>query len=736
MKSYLEVWGYKMATKTEMLIEANKRGLLVGERKTQFDEAVKRGLIKLPASEMPSEQIEAVQVREPLAGVDAARLQSTVVYPKEETALGAFLGGARRGMETIGEGILQRGAEVGEFLGFDTGEFQEKLKVTGDIREQQFKPTKEDRPYSSAAGEIAGTVAGFPVAPAKIPQAIAAGATFGAIQPTESDKDTALNVAQDAILGGVGAWASPFIQRGFNKGQAMFSGLYKKATGADPRPEMFTPDGNLSDQGKDALNQIGIDEESFARLYQNTDQNLEPIAATRLARAEEQGIPLTTAQATKDFAQQEAEQTLRSSATREGTAARQIESEQQQALSRAQERFEQGFGDSVDREARGSNVQQTLRDLQREGGKEVSSLYTKAKELEGSGVGVDNETLLNTVDDLIIDRPVSKETVETVESALAKFGLIDGEVSKSGRFTQVIGTDGKAVKFKGEQTPLTIDNTEELRQKLTAASSSDQTGAVSGMIKKLDEIVESAIDTLPEGAAKTEAFQVARQAAREQKQIFNQKDIIQNLVGYKKNTNTDVIQPDRVIDSILKGANAKGNLQRVKQVLMNNPTNKTLDAWKSIQAQGVADIFGQSINPATGDISGQRLASAIKKFGGGSVKEGQNRLKVLLGDKYKEFDNLVGAIGDATIPVKGTTNPSGTAYKLLNFMTRVGSVGTFGAEAVLSLGNKAKDAVTSRRVLRQIEKASPEKVQQAVKANDEMIDAYIRLGLTGTLRDQ
>ncbi|PNH94094.1 hypothetical protein [Vibrio diazotrophicus] len=726
-----------MATKTEMLIEANRRGLLTGDRKAQFDEAVRRGLINLPVEQMADEQVGNVQFASPEAMSQHARKAlETVQYPSEPNSLGAFWSGARRGMENIGQGILQRAAELGDFLGMDTEQFQQELSQTGRIREQQTKPTREEYPIATGVGEIAGTIAGFPYAPSSVPKAIAAGAAFGAAQPSDSGKETALNIVQDAALGGLGAWAAPYIQRGFNKSQAMFSGLYKKATGADPRPEMFDTAGNLTDQGKSAMQKIGINENDFARLYEQLDKDLDPIASTRIARAQEQGIPLSTAQATKDFAGQEAEQTLRASVSREGAAARQAEQRQQEAILGAQERFERGFGDVTDRQSRGANVQQALRDMQEQGRQNVSELYTKAKETAGTGSALDNNSLLDTVDELVIDRPVTTETMNTLESALAKFGLVDGEVSKAGRFTQVTDAEGKKIRFKGEQTPLTLDNAEELRQKLNTIRGSDTTGAVGGIINKLDDLVDSAVNNLPAGSAKTDAFQAARQAAREQKQIFSQKDIIQNLVGYKKNTQTDLIQPDRVIDSIIKGANAKGNLQKVKSTLMNNPTNKTVDAWKSIQAQGVADIFGQSINPATGEVSGQRLMTAIKRFGGGSEKEGRTRLKILLGDKYNEFDNLVSAIGDATIPIKGTTNPSGTAYKLLNFMTRVGTVGTFGADAVMSIASKAKDAATARRVLRRLETATPEKVQQAVKANDEMVDAYIRLGLTGTLRDQ
>lgn len=686
---------------------------------------------------VPTEAVTEGKFDEEQQGVsrdELIRMQKTLVTPAEDTALGSFIEGARRGVETVGQGILQRGAEIGEFFGADTKGFQENLKLSGDISAQRLKETSKQRPLTTGAGEIAGTIAAFPAAPASIPAAIAAGAAFGAIQPTDKPSDIGLNILQDAAIGGLGAFAAPFLQKGFNKSQAMFSAIIKKATGADPRPEMFLPSGGLSDNGKSAIDKLGISEDDFSRIFSQLDEKLDPIASTRISRAEEQGIPLTTAQATQDFAQQEAEQTLRSSISREGEAARQVGDIQQKAIGEAQEAFEGGFKATGDREARGGLVQEALTDIEKEGRKNVSELYKIARETEGAAIDLDNASLLDVIDDNIIDRPVSESTLNTIESALAKFGLIDGEVVDAGRFKKIVDSEGKSVKFKGEQTPLTLDNAEEFRQKLRQAASGDESGAVTQMINKLDSIVDDAVKQLPEGAERTGAFQAARSAFREQKEIFSAKDIVQKLVTFKKGTKTEMIAPDRVIDSILKGVNSLSDLQRVKRVLMNSPNNKSLDAWKSIQAQGAADLFSKSIGPA--GISGARLETAIKGFGGGNVKEGEKRLKVLFGDKYNQFNNLRKAIGDATIPVQGTTNPSGTAYKLLNFMTRIGSVGTFGADAVIPLLNKVKDAAKSRKVLQRIKTATPKKVQEAVRANNELLDSFVRLGSVGTLRDQ
>ncbi|CAM0102296.1 hypothetical protein PODOV084v1_p0046 [Vibrio phage 340E47.2] len=665
-----------------------------------------------------------------LTPAQKARMLATVQYPSEEGIVDSFLAGANQQMVEFGTGLTNRALDVYEFFGGETGDLRERLEVSADIEAQKIKGTQEENPIATGAGQVAGAIASFPVAPAGKLAATGAGAAYGFLQRSDSTEETVKNVVADAALGGLGAAAAPYIQKGFNKGQALFSSLYKRFTGADPRPNMFTPDGQVSEVGRKTMEDLGIGEEEFARIYQTVDEKLNPIQATRQARAAEQGIPLTQGQVTKDFATQEAEETLKASVAKEGTAARQFEEGQQTAIQQAQEGFERQLGPDLTREQRGEVVQQALRGEQKAGRENVRELYDQAAKTSGLGVEIEKTPLLDTIDDLIDTRPIEEKNVKLLEKAMAKFGLIEGEVKQAGRFNQVIDSDGAAIKFRGEQTPLNLNNAEEFRQRLNQILPDDQSGAVSQVIKQLDTMVDDSINKLS-GQGKAEAFQTARTAAREQKQIFAQKDIIQNIVDYKKGTRTDTLAPDRVIDSVLKGANVKANLKRVKSVLTTSANKKTNDAWKAVQAQGAADLFSQSIDPVKGGISGARLKTAIKRFGGGSEKEGRERLKILLGDKYGEFDNLVEAIGDATIPVKGVSNPSGTAYKALNFMIRAGNVG----EGVAILGARAKAAAKSRSVLRQIEKAEPEKVKQAVKANDDLIDAFVRLGVTGSLRE-
>ena len=152
-----------MATKTERLIEANRRGLLTGDKKARFDEAVSRGLIQLPPDQVESDQLETNLASPESMREFAERAQTTVQYPGAESGVEAFFGGAKRAMQSVGEGIYQRGLDVQEFFGGDTDKDRRDLEISRRIEKQKYKPTSEEYPVSSTVGEIAGSIAAVPV---------------------------------------------------------------------------------------------------------------------------------------------------------------------------------------------------------------------------------------------------------------------------------------------------------------------------------------------------------------------------------------------------------------------------------------------------------------------------------------------------------------------------------------------------------------------------------------------
>ncbi len=169
-----------MSNKTELLIEANRRGLLKGEQKTMFDQAVSRGLINLPASETPSEQLPTKMKSQQDMADFARRAQMTVEYGADDSMIGAIGSGFKRGLEKFGEGVYQRGLDVAEFFGADKGKERRDLEVSRKIQQQKFKPTQEEYPISSTVGEIGGSIAALPLPVSTIKGAAALGGAVGA----------------------------------------------------------------------------------------------------------------------------------------------------------------------------------------------------------------------------------------------------------------------------------------------------------------------------------------------------------------------------------------------------------------------------------------------------------------------------------------------------------------------------------------------------------------------------
>lgn len=391
-------------------------------------------------------------------------------------------------------------------------------------------------------------------------------------------------------------------------------------------------------------------------------------ALARVAEAQSEGVPLTRGQATQDFAIQDAEQTLMADVGRPGAEARTFAAEQTDKIKEATERFQSAFGDrTMNATDRGAAVKDAIRELKEEGRKGVQALYKAAADMPGHDIPIVRDAVLEAADKAILETPMDQGSKDALERALAKFGMLGDNVEANGRYRSVITDDGRKIRILGEVEPLTLKNAEAFRQALNAAW--DQKGLMGSVIRALDESVD---DTLAKTASseRNDLFKQARNAARQQKQTFEAKDIVQNLADWKKGTRTDVVLPERAISQIFAGGKeGLTNLKKLKALLLSSPTEKTRAAWKAIQAQGVADILGNAYTVNTnlgggsiGSVSGAKLNTAIEKFG-------IDKLKALLDEaEFNQLMKLRRIIGNATIPIKNTTNPSGSAFKLMRFL--------------------------------------------------------------------
>jgi len=466
----------------------------------------------------------------------------------------------------------------------------------------------------------------------------------------------------------------------------------------------------------------------------------------RYAEAADEGIDLTRGQAEQNFQVQNDENSLRVSATSEGEQARGFFRQQQEQIQNAITRFRSAFGDDAGNAAdRGQQVKDAVRSLRDAGQEGVSRLYRLAEEAGGEALPLETSGIRNAATDVLIDELVPAGVKKSIEQEMARYGLI-GEaapINEAG-ITRVTLDDGSAVSFRGPVKQLTAANAEDLRKAVNRLYMSDPSRASQAIKPAIDDALEAAL----EGASGQEGnigqtLKTARAAHQQQRQTFNAKDIINNLIAVKRGTETDVMMPERAIAQVI-GAGKEGvsNLRKVKSLLLSSNTPSSRQAWAAIQHQGLADIFDSAIsrnvnhgNGQIGDVvSGAKLNSAIERFGPLKLRE------LLDQEQFNGLMKLRRIIGNATIPISGTVNPSGTATKIINYLKagtlrfsgHIPGLGT-AVNAIAGAAAKGKEIAATRRTLDGILRydgtpASARKIDQQAQ---EFVRQFVDAGKSG-----
>ncbi|KKC27333.1 hypothetical protein WP12_04090 [Sphingomonas sp. SRS2] len=448
-------------------------------------------------------------------------------------------------------------------------------------------------------------------------------------------------------------------------------------------------------------------------------------AAGRVAQASSEDISLSRGQATQDFATQDAEQTLRAQASGEGEQARIFAQQQAEQVKDAATRFRATFDDpETTPQQRGAVVKGALRELRDLGKQGISTLYREARELGSDAVKIETADIADAAKRALVEADIPDSVKGVIRQEMARYGLLGKEaVTAEDGLTTVKLSDGRKVQFYGPVEQLGLDNAENFRQAISAQYMADGPRKLSQPIKSaIDDAVEAAV----ERAATTEKGDVgaklkeARGAVVEQKKNFNAKDVVQNLIDWKKGTRTDVVMDENAIKAIFAGDTT--NLSKVKAILLAKPTTASKAAWRAIQAQGVAQIFEKAVQRnanlgggAIEAISGAKLRTAIEQFGG------SKKLRVLLDEPdFNRLMKLQRIIGDVTIPISGTTNPSGSAFKMMRFlgpvMAKVVPFGGQAAEAVAGLVKQGRELAQSKETLKGVtEYSAAEAAQDTAK---------------------
>jgi len=420
--------------------------------------------------------------------------------------------------------------------------------------------------------------------------------------------------------------------------------------------------------------------------------DLPATALARLQAGKEFGVDYSRGQATKSFDVQDAESRLRNSNGPQAEEMRQFIARQQDQVKQASEQFRSAFGDNtVTPEQRGEMVQDAVRELRDLGQKGVNELYKQAREL-GAPVDVDAQPIRNAFERVMVEADIPDSVKSVIKQEAARYGIIgepvpvgkDGAVTSEAGITTVKLDDGEKVKFYGPPEKLRLDNADKFRTIVSKQYPSDGPLKLSQVLKKAidDAVEETATRVATEGNPTVSAkLKEARQAVQTQKQTFNGKDIVQAIADWKRGAEnvTGALKPEQVMQRALASTS---DLKRVKAVLLSKATAKSKAAWTAIQAHGLATIFEKATTRtanAGGEIaeaiSGAKLRSAIESFG-------SDKLRVLLdSDQFNQLMKLRRVIEDVTIPISGTTNPSGSGNLIMRLVKDVDNQATAAMSA-------------------------------------------------------
>ena len=651
------------------------------------------------------------------------RRQSLVAQVPED------IGNIQAGLIGTGRGFTNIGRGAQNLISLVTGD-DEGISARKELSRQEsetLEPLTEKFPISTTIGEVIGESAALPVGgfgksivTRALSSAGAGGLAGGISESGRGGEDVGAVAAISAALGPVGEAIGSLIGR-FG---APAVDKAKKLLRARGVLDEITPD-----RLPEILDRLDISPEEFQSTFKDVaklSDGLTPDEALRSARAGQQGVSLTKGQSSREFAAQSAEDTLKGLEGEQGQRARRVFSDQQQELISATERFKTSLGGQIDatRSARGETVKATFRELDAAQKLNVSNLYEELAGIEGGNVRINGKQLTDSADELIREIVPSDRIQKGLDNIFNDFELLE-----------------ESVKTKTSQGPLTFKNAEKFRKRLNRLNpdSPSDIGVISQLKTDFDALISGATEQFPENTPIAEAAKRARDAAAERFDTFKAKDIVEDLISFKKGTKTDRIDSSVALDALLVGKNKVNNLKRARQVLLSGNTPQGKQAWKEIQAQGVIDLFDKAITETpdiTGSglpvfvISGAKLNSAINKMG-------PEALNTLLSDtQRKTLKQIQNIVSDATIPVPRTTNPSGTAGKLINAAGRMFSASQGGLfDRITSLVGASASAIkeTAERdlILKGIERgATP------IQKTDALLSLVSRLGTSRGLTEE
>jgi hypothetical protein len=647
----------------ELLLEAQKRGLLPPEKQALLAEAQKRGLVNLDAIDA-----SAVTPEKPGVAVKLGRGMMDLYQGVKQLGLmasDAFTGKDDAGAYTkqVGEEIAayERGRSAGGDRGFDW------TRLAGNI----LTPTLL---LPGGVGANLGTRA-------------ATGAAAGAAQGGLMFTPEGGSKAGQVVAGSIGGAAVPVAIQGATN--MLRSGVNKGANVVSDVVRSGVDDATLTHELRTIISREGVDWTSLTQSAKdflkaeatkqlNTGNGLNADALTRIARAKELDprLNLTRGQALRTPADWQTEQNLRG-IQGVGDELRARFGEQGTVLSEAAERIR---GSSVRPYQAGEKAVSTIQQKFAETGDEVSALYKAARETVGVQANVPLGPLqtrgiqaLNEFDD-VIPGPI--------KSRLEALGV--------GRMGATNPTKAFTVE-EAEALDKLINKRWDAGNKPLTAALTEIKGAIRDSLSALGD----------EGTAAAGAFRNAKSAASARFDEFGQKIA---------RAATDDVAPDKFVRRFVVNGDVRDVRALVKTLTTGSPEQivRGKDALNNIRAATLTEIFEGKGALADGVLSGPKLDRALKEIG-------PERLRALFTPaQIRDLERLRSVSLDLTKPPPlADINYSRTSSALANLL---GSIGKMPGLGMVGKAGQAELERVQRTASQRAASGATETVRRPVEA--------------------
>jgi len=654
----------------------------------------------------------------PSADMAAVRKQAMDEVAAEQGPLDAFMIGAGKGFYDVGRGVGLLDPES-----------------EGDA--QAMEALREQRPYTTGAGEIAGQAAPFvplgmgvgaiPGLAGRVAAGTGLGAAEGGIIANSADQDMAQGAGVGAVIGGGAEILFPVLGR-------LGRSLYRKVKGVGPAGAMLDDVGRPTAELQSALDEAGLSFDDLTgdaeSLIRNAKPNTDPKQLARAARFSDEGIPITKGELLQEggFEQRTLEaRLLESSADKQAEKFRQFKLTQSTAIRDSLEK-------SVNLDA-----------LPEDSGNLIKDALTDRKKLLRTQKNVLYSQALSAVDD-VSELPLMVDSItSSLPDARALRGMNRASGGKINEVMDTMAEYGLVPAREGMDAadiqPLSLQNFEEFNQILKGISRQDQSGATGKFIQPITEAVDDEVANLAEtaqGLGLSESviapLREARQMVRQMKEEFNPKALAGQLTDMKRNSQEPVIFGSKVYSKLVGRAQPVENVRKVMASL-RQAGDKGKEAIANLQSTTMLDLIDAGFSTQSRQIDGIRTFNPIA-FKRRLQALGEDKLDVIfqnmpgISARLKKMDKIAADL----VPPSGAV-PKGSANMIADMMNRAGvlalstkfpGIGLF-AETI----KKISDNKGSLRAVKEAMEATPDVKKMVYQIEREFPGIAAALGISG-----